>query len=58
MKATIHIECETGGELYRHLLVLADQLKIEIRAVEKKGIAKKPLILEDNNCYGWHEAKV
>ncbi len=58
MKANITIECETGGEMVSHLHCLLMQMKKEIRKAKKTGNIKKPIILEDSNCYGDHIARI
>ena len=58
MKTTIIIECDTGAELLAHLHVLKLQARKAIKAANKSGVIRKPIILQDNNCYGMHEAKI
>lgn len=58
MKVTIEIECDTALELCNHLSVLRVQIRKETKRQEL-DMRKQPLpfkcVLEDDNCYGWHE---
>lgn len=57
MKTQIKIDCESGVELLSHLEVITNQVKAKIREAKKQDI-KKPIKLDDNNCYGTHEVVI
>ncbi len=54
MKVKIIIDCDSGNELLSHLKVITNQVKAKIKEAKSKDI-KKPIKLDDNNCYGTHE---
>lgn len=54
MKTEIIIHCETDKELYSHLKVIINQIKNTI----EKNPDIKTIMVEDNNCYGYHSAEI
>lgn len=61
MKITIEVQCETVHELETHLRVLRTQIKKAQRAYKLNPDTDElppKLVLEDNNCYGWHRLLV
>jgi len=57
MRTTIQIDCDSGKELLSHLTVIRIQVKAMIEKAKKKDI-KKPIKLDDNNCYGTHKVVI
>lgn len=57
MKTKIEINCDNGTELVAHLIVITKQVKSKIKEVKKTG-NKKPIKIEDSNCYGEHTVTI
>lgn len=58
MKVIIEIECETKAELMAHLSVIRSQFNQALKAFGKDEPINKWVVIADDNCYGWHEAKI
>ena len=60
MKVKIEIDCSDVEEIYAHLNVIKTQIKKKVKKLWKQEPDKKwkPFIVEDNNCYGYHKAKI
>lgn len=54
--ATIKIGCSDERELLLHLTVLRQQIKKRLKA--NPDLNPETFKVEDNNCYGVHEAEV
>jgi hypothetical protein len=61
MKASIKIHCDDINDLWKHLRVLADQVKKESKKRKLNPLEDEFPVgtkLEDSNCYGDHELKI
>jgi hypothetical protein len=58
MKLQIEIDCETVEEMFTHISVIRDQLKRRMKGWDKYDEPREAVTVEDNNCYGCHEAKL
>jgi hypothetical protein len=54
MEINIIIECDNEEDLLLHLSVI----RLQIKKAMKKTPTLPDMVLEDNNCYGYHKVEI